>query len=352
MLMMLYRHIDRTKFQFDFVVHDSSENIYEQEIISLGGRIYRIPYLSKSPLQHMKALDNILKNNNEYRIIHIHTTYAIMYFDAWIAKKNGKVVIVHAHNSSATKIHTLAHYLLKGKLSKLADYRLSCSSTSGIWMFRKNDVFTIWKNAIDTKEFYFDDRLRSKIRKELRIADDSILIGNVARLSFQKNQELLIDIFNEYHKIEKKSKLILVGSGEDEGKLKLKVDRLGLSKDVIFIGNTSNVSQYLMAMDIFCLTSRWEGFGISMIEAQTAGLALVVPSLVDSMIKSLEYVHIVDHYQDITLWVKELCECIPLNFGQRRQAYNKIKEDGYDIHTQIKIVENFYISIEKRGVVD
>lgn len=219
-------------------------------------------------------------------------------------------------------------------------------------MFRKNDVFTIWKNAIDTKEFYFDDRLRSKIRKELRIADDSILIGNVARLSFQKNQELLIDIFNEYHKIEKKSKLILVGSGEDEGKLKLKVDRLGLSKDVIFIGNTSNVSQYLMAMDIFCLTSRWEGFGISMIEAQTAGLALVVPSLVDSMIKSLEYVHIVDHYQDITLWVKELCECIPLNFGQRRQAYNKIKEDGYDIHTQIKIVENFYISIEKRGVVD
>lgn len=342
MLMQIYRHIDRTKIQFDFVVHDYEENTYEKEIVSLGGKLYRVPYISQNPRQHVKEFDKLLKEHPEYKIVHIHTTYAIMYFDARIAKKHGRKVIVHSHNSNATRLHRGIHFLLKDRQSKLADYRLGCSDIAGKWMFGKKMGYDIWKNAIDLSGLKFNLEKRKKVREHLGVTDRDLLIGNVARLSYQKNQELLIDIYDKYRKRNKDSRLILVGGGEDEPKLKEKVKSLALENHVIFTGNISNVNDYMMAMDVFCLTSRWEGFGTVMIEALAAGVTVVAPAIIDNLVKKLENVYIVDGYWDIDSWVRQICTRKSLSDLERSKCYQKIVDEGYDICVQVGSVMRYY----------
>ena len=349
MLMQIYRNIDRKKIQFDFVVHDENENVYEREILELGGILYRVPFISIDPLNHIRQFDRILKEHPEYEVVHIHTTYGIMYFDAKIAKKNGRQVIIHSHNSDATKFHRLVHFFLKNKQSKIADYRLSCSYIAGKWMFREKDHYEIWKNAIRLESFRFDAERRKNMRNELGIKDNEILIGNVARLAYQKNQGLLIDIYQQYQKENTDSRLILVGGGEDEAKLRAKVREYGLEDFVIFTGNVTNVNDYMMAIDLFCLTSRWEGFGISMLEALTAGVVVTAPSLVDDLIKQLPHVHIVNTYENLNEWVCCLKEMRRLSDTERKICYQKMVDEGYDISTQAEIVMKYYEKLTGTG---
>lgn len=345
MLMELYRHIDRTRFQFDFVVHDYKKNTYEDEINALGGVLYRVPFYSKNPIEHKREFRKLLKEHTEYQMIHIHTTYAIMYTDAKIAKQLGRTVIVHSHNSRATKAHTLYHSLFMEKMARTADYRLSCSYIAGEWMYGKKYSYDIWKNAIEVEKFKFDSEIRKRMREEIGIEDDTLLLGNVARLSYQKNQALLLNIYAEYRKINPNSRLLLVGDGEDRGCLENRVKELKLTDYVIFTGNVNNVSDYLMAMDMFCLTSRWEGFGVAMVEAVTAGVVVVAPTLVDGLVKQLKHVGIVEQYADIQSWIAKIAEMKPLSESERQECYDEILKQGYDITSQVKTAEQFYAKI-------
>lgn len=345
MIMQIYRNIDRTKYQFDFVVH-SSHNIYGEEIKKLGGKIYIIPYISNSPFKHIQQFKQLLKKHPEYRIVHIHTTYSIMYFDSYIAKKLNRILVVHSHNSNATKMHTFIHMILKKPMSKLADYRISCSQTAGKWLFSSDDDFIIWKNAIDLEKFQYKEEFRQKIRSQLGLKEDIILIGNISRLSYQKNIQLLIDIYVEYEKVNPNSNLILVGDGEERFDLEQRVDHLSCKDKIIFTGNRTNANEYLMAIDIFCLTSRWEGFGISIIEAEIAGARVIVPQKnVDEMILQLEDVHIVKDYTDKDEWINKLKALTPLNEQSRKQRYEYVCNLGFDIKSQVKMVEDFYEKI-------
>lgn len=346
MLMQIYRNIDKEKIQFDFVIHNYSENAYEEEIYSLGGKIYRIPYISRKPLKHIKEFDKLLKEHSEYEIIHIHTTYAIMFTDALIAKKNGRKVIVHSHNSSATKSHVIVHFLFRNTISKLADYRYACSYISGEWMFGKRNQFNIWKNALVLRGFKFSSCVRKKIREELCIADDELLLGNVARLSYQKNQELLLYIFKEYSKQNLKSKLVLVGDGEDRSKLELLSKKYKIENKVIFAGNVSNVNEYLMGIDIFCLTSRWEGFGISMLEALSTGATVVASNVIDQrLFGDFDNVNVIQKPLVINEWLKCIDNIKLLSEKQRMECYDDVCNKGYEITKQINDIEDLYLSV-------
>ena len=138
-IMQIYRNIDRKRFQFDFVVHEK-ENVYAEEIVSLGGIIYQIPYISVDYKNHCKAFEKILLEHPEYKVIHIHTTYSIMYIDAKIAKKLGRKVIIHSHNSSARGKRKWLHYMYKKKLSDIADYRIACSDIAAACMFTEESM--------------------------------------------------------------------------------------------------------------------------------------------------------------------------------------------------------------------
>lgn len=346
MLMQMYRNIDRTKIQFDFLVHDYNENYYEKEIKELGGKIYRIPYISHNPLRHIREFKILLKEHPEYKIIHIHTTYSIMITDAREAKKMGRKVIIHSHNSNANFKRRLIHNLLKTKFSKYADYKVACSDIAGKWMFPHKELSNIifWPNAKRIEKYKFSNEIRMKIRKEENVKN-SFIIGNIGRLSYQKNQELLIDIFYETLKKKSNSILWLIGDGEDRKKLENIVKKKGIENNIKFWGNVNNVNELLFAMDVFVLTSRYEGLGIVLIEAQATGTPLVLPSHIPKEVcfdKGIEFVKKINNIEE---WVNKI-----LNVTSKRSGkYEIIYESNFNILNWINEVENFYLSIERES---
>lgn len=346
MLMQMYRNIDRTKIQFDFLVHDYNENYYEKEIKKLGGKIYRIPYISRSPLKHIREFKTLLKEHPEYKIIHIHTTYSIMITDAREAKKLGRKVIIHSHNSDANFKRKIIHNLLKIKFSKYADYKVACSSIAGKWMFPNKDLVNVifWPNAKRLEKYKFSSEIRKKIRKKEKV-ENSFIIGNVGRLSYQKNQELLIDIFSEIIKKKSDSILWLVGDGEDRKKLENIIKKKGIEKNVRFWGNVDNVNELLFAMDVFVLTSRYEGLGIVLIEAQATGVPVVIPSCIPKEVCLDKEIKIIKKIDDINDWVNKI-----LNINSKRnEKYELIDKSDFNILSWINKVEDFYLAIEKEN---
>lgn len=280
MIMTLYRNIDRTKVQFDFIVHANEKCAFEDEVRFLGGNIYKVPrYNGKNHFQYKKAWNEFFQNHPEYKIIHGHIrSTASIYLK--IAKKLGLITIAHSHNtSSGGGFSAVVKNILQYPIRSIADYLFACSRAAGEWLYGKRackgDNFFILNNAIDTEKFIFNEETRLKKRKELQI-EDKFVIGHVGRFHPQKNHYFLIDIFKEIYNINKNSVLLLIGDGDLKKSIQEKVEDLGLSNNVVFTGVRPNVPELLQAMDVFLFPSLYEGLPVALIEAQAAGLPCIV----------------------------------------------------------------------------
>ena len=343
-LINVYRNIDINEIQFDFMAYCPKKNMYEEEIIERGGRIYKLRTPIKNIYNHLKEVDKILKEHREYKIIHIHTDYAISYFVAKIAKKYGINVIIHSHQTKVMNKKFLIHKLLKRMQSNVADVKLACSMAAAEWMFtrkdNKNGNVKIINNAIDVEKFIYNEQTRNKIRNELGI-QDKFVIGHVGRLTAQKNQKFLIEIYNEIYKRNKESVLLIIGNGRLEQKLKEQVKKLHIENNVIFLSNINNVNEYYQAMDVFVLPSLYEGLGIVNIEAQTSGLKTIVSDVVpkEANIINKNFITI-PLKENAKYWATEILKC---NNNYKREDMSKIvTEKGYNIKQQANKLMNLY----------
>lgn len=221
MLMNYYRHIDRSKVQFDFLVHRDFEADYDQEILSLGGRIYHLPRLNPFSIHYHKELNLFFKNHPEYQIVHVHQDCMSSIALKAAHRNHVPVRIAHSHNANQDKNikYLIKRYFMRS-IPQYATHLFACGEEAGNWMFN-GKKFIVLNNAIDTKKFAYDIDKRNLIRDKLGITDD-LIIGHVGRFHRQKNHDFLIDIFNEVHKIINNSKLLLVGTGNLEDEIRKK----------------------------------------------------------------------------------------------------------------------------------
>lgn len=265
--------------KFDYLVRHDYKNIpFETEINSYGGKIYREYYSNKecnqknyvSPkeiIAHHPEWDGIYLN-----IQNIHTAYRLLE-EAKRASLTYR--IIHAHNNGymspikfkdkvyemyfkLTKEHVITHYL-------------ACSKSAGEWLFGRKAKINIIPNGVDFTVYRKNDTIRKSMRKKYHITNDTILLGFCGRLCYQKNPEMLIDIIA---KLKNRSlyKLLIVGDGELREALMQRAEDYHVQDRILFVGSTSNTNEYYQMMDCFVLPSRFEGFGIVLLEAQAAGL--------------------------------------------------------------------------------
>lgn len=271
-VMNYYRHIDRSKIQFDFICDNDSTNIPYDEIEKLGGRVILVPPYQKV-FKYQKELKRIFKEN-KYKIVHSHIN-TLSVFPLYAAKC-AKVPVRIAHSHSTTNKKEWKKNLLKQVLRQFskvyATNYMCCSELAGRWLFGnkeydKGNVYLL-NNAIDLDKFKYDEKIRKQKRKELNINDSTLVIGHIGRFVAQKNHTFLIDIFNEVHKQNNDSLLMLVGQGPLMNEIQEKVNNLGLKDSVIFLGQRNDANELYQAMDIFVLPSLYEGLGTVLIEAQ------------------------------------------------------------------------------------
>lgn len=275
LLMNIYRKIDRTKVQFDFLVVYKEKQFYDDEIEKMGGHVYKLSFREDLNLpKFQKDLAGFFAQHHEYKIVHCHA-YTIGYFCLKAAKKAGiPVRIAHSHSNAAVHDVKLPLKLIMQKLFTIYSTDLfACSEEAGKFAF-KGKKFGIVQNAIDSQEFIADANIREKIRKALRV-ESKFVVGHVGRMQPEKNHDFLIDVFAEIKKKKSDAELILVGTGPLEEKVKSKVAEKGLSDCVHFLGNRKDMNRIYQAMDVFVFPSLFEGLGIVAIEAQAAGVPIV-----------------------------------------------------------------------------
>ena len=277
-VMNYYRNIDWSDVQFDFLCNWENM-VYADEVTAKGSKIYTIPQKSKDYKAYKKALDDFFKAHKGEYDVFWYNTCTLTNIDYLVyAKKYGiKKRIIHAHNSGneTSKLRGIFHYLNKTRLSQYATDYWSCSMAASEYFYNENIINSpkhhIINNAIQTKDYAFNEAVRNEIRKEYKL-EDKYVIGHVGRFQYQKNHEFLVDVFNEYLKLDNNVVLMLIGQGEGEEAIRQKVADLGMTENVMFMGVRSDVNKLLQAMDIFVLPSHFEGLPLVLVEAQTAGL--------------------------------------------------------------------------------
>ncbi len=350
-IMDLYRHMDRSVVQFDFVVHSKEEGYFNEEIRKLGGRIFRVPrFRVLNYFSYCRAWKKLLQEHrdadgrSEFHMIQGHmTSTAAIYLP--IARKCGiETTIAHARSAGVDKgLKGILTRFLRCNLSKKADYLFTCSELAGISVFGKKAVeqgrTRFLPNAIDCQKFAPDPLVREKIRRELGI-EKCYVIGHVGRFHYAKNHEYLLRVFAEL--VKRKTRdyvLLLLGEGSGMEDIRILSRELGIGDKVYFLGNKSNVNDYYQAMDYFVYPSRFEGMPGTIVEAQTAGLRCLMSDTICKEVIATELVTTRSIREDPGLWADEIEQHLQY---QRSSRVDEMKELGFDVHGQAVLMTDFY----------
>jgi glycosyltransferase involved in cell wall biosynthesis len=350
--MKYWKYIDHNKFQFGFATC-SSQLDFEQDIIEQGCKVHYIScYAEENPEQFKSELRDILLG--EYDAIHINTNWWKSFYAEQVAKETGiKLILVHARNTFVDvndavqrEKAIVEHEKHKALVSEeMATYFLACSNEAADFLFGSQiprEKIKIFHNALDIDRYTYDGEKREAVRSKLNMAN-KFVIGNVGRLSYQKNHEFLIDIFYEVQKKVDNAVLMLIGEGELESKIREKAYKYGIMEKVLFLGMKNNVEDYLQAMDIFVFPTRFEGLPNVLVEAQAAGLKCLCSANVTKEVKLTDNVMFLDLEKE--KWVDKIL--------QYSDGYKRVKTDeqiraaGYDIRCEIKELEEIYSSVNR-----
>lgn len=337
-LMKIYRCLNKKEYQMDFCVSKKKEGVYDNEIISLGGKIYHITPKTKNPFKNFNAIKRIVEKNN-YKVVFRISQHSLSALELFAAKLGGAKKLIYRSsnsNSGGGKLNLLAHYIFRPVANRISNVKIAPSKEAAIFMFGKRYVklnrVLILNNGLDYNMFKFNEEFRKSIRKELNIKPATTVIGHVGRFNFQKNHKFLIDIFEKYQKINNDSVLLLVGIGELENEIKKYVNIKNITSKVIFLGLRKDTYKIYSALDYFIFPSLFEGMPNTVIEAQANGLPCIISDTISKDVKILNSLRFISLDKSPDFWANNIEKTC------REKNVKNIIEKDYDIK---KITEKF-----------
>lgn len=353
-IMNMYRNIDRDKIQFDFFTPYYCDNEkLKTEIKEMGGNVYALngDFDGKERKKYLRKNVKKFLETNKYDFVHIHSgsIYSLITV-AKIAKKNAtKNVIVHSHCGGFDNLkYRIIKFVSKPYMLKYPDKYYACSKLAAEWKYPKkvikNNEYIVLKNAIDTSKIYFSEEIRQEYRKNMNL-ENNFVVGHIGRFAIQKNHDFLIDVFYQILKKKSNAELLLIGVGELQNEIIEKVKMLGIENNVHFLGIRNDINGLLNAMDIFLLPSFFEGLPVVGVEAQATGLPVYASDRITKELPINELSHYYSLESSAKEWSDNIIEDIE-NF-RRENTTKKIIQEGYDVKEAAKLMENYYISMNK-----
>lgn len=350
----LYKSIDKSKVQFDFLTTHSSI-AFEKEIGIMGGRVHKISSQRGNRLMLYKAYKDFFEKFPEYKVVHVNKT-SLYSIEELIAMKSKKVphIILHSHASklSNNKIRSkLLHELNKRIVARFGTLFFSCSPQAYQYMFGKdirdeknNHVIP---NAIDLKKFSFNSKTREIIRAELEI-EEKLVIGHIGAFLPVKNHEFLLMVFSRILIKRPDSILLMVGDGPNKTDIEKKVKELGMEQSVKFLGMIDNVNEVIQGMDALVFPSKHEGFGNVIIEAQAAGLPCIISDVIPKSVKITNLVKQISLQSEPAFWANIVLKEVE-NLKSRSTKKNLLTEKGYSMDNLSKSMCALYIDLNSGG---
>ena len=345
-IMNLYRHINRERFQFDFIVHSRREQDYVPEIVSMGGRVYELPRLTRHPVSNLRQIRRLVRENH-YPVVVRHTANALIAPQLLSAKRGGAVTVCHSHSSDDPQV--LLHKAGRLLLPAAADVRLACSEQAGRWMYgeeyragmlsfeegtpgrlQETGTFRVIRNAVDIGRFAYSEEKRLRIRREFGL-EGKHLYGNVANYIEVKNHPYQLQIYREIIKRDSDAVCLCVGEGEKRPQIEAQIREMNLQERVILTGLRSDVDALMSALDVLIFPSIFEGLPLTLIEAQAAGLPMLISDAITrDVVVTQGLVEYRSIQEDPALWARRALEMAAQKRDRTCQRAG-IAAAGYDL---------------------
>lgn len=343
-LMNVYRELDRNKIQFDFLVYTDKKQDYEEEIISLGGRVIHMPCSSGfGMLKSVKKIKNILREFGPYTAVHAHTLHNSAF--AMLACKTFPNIkkIVHSHSTHNTVktnvIKCLYEKWTMKVIRKHAQEWLACGEEAGAYLFGKQfvDKGLVVNNGVDVKKYFLATGLSTEETRKLGIDEETLVIGNVARLQPVKNHDFMLNVAKRLHEKNINFKMLFVGQGELEEPIQAKIELFGLQGQVILLGLREDIPSLLKTMDVFLMPSLFEGNPVTLVEAQASGLPCVISdTITEQMDMGLDLMTRCDLDADLDEWINALLLAKNKRNYSFEQVEKALQTKGYEVHGTVE----------------
>ena len=327
-VMNLYRNINTDRIQFDFAMTSGKKALFDDEVIARGGRVFY--FESQSRLA--EGFRKILHENGPFDAVHSH-----LFFYSGLILREAKhagipIRIAHAHNAYTGEARSVSRALYEKGMQLLirmnATHMLGCSQKACRYVFGEKSMrdkrTRVVPDGIDCERFAFSPEIREQVRKDYGLSGKYV-VGHVGHFNPAKNHEKILEVFRELCQLRDDAVLLLVGDGELEEQVKERVNELGLADRVIFAGAHRDVERFYQAMDVFLFPSRYEGFGMAMIEAQTGGLLCVASDVVPRETN-----------------VSGRCVYLPLEEGARAWAQHLVDAERNSSETALRVVKQSF----------
>lgn len=344
MLMNYYRQIDRSNIQFDFMVHRNEKGHYDDEILCLGGRIYKMPPIRPGKYRtYFKQLDVFFSEHPEYKVVHAHNNENSSFVLRAAERAGVDCRIAHSHLSDLTldvkmPFRLYARYIMKDYPTEY----FACSEKAGQWLFgrEKSNQLKVLHNAVNVNEFKYSEEIRNKIRQELGIHGNQLVIGHVGRFNKQKNHDFLIDIFNSLVKKNPNSVLLMIGEGNLKKQIADKVAKYHLLSKVKFLGVRSDIANLMQGMDLFLFPSLFEGLPVVLVEAQAAGLKCIISDSITNETDLTGRLEFISLNKDSEYWANKILQ----STYEHADTSEQLIKNGYDSTTTAKWLSGYYSS--------
>ncbi|WP_050740026.1 glycosyltransferase family 1 protein [Acetobacterium bakii] len=352
-IMNYYRGMDKSDMIIDLVIPNDIGKALRMELESSGSRIFELRGRTKKPFAYMNELSQIIKENN-YDIVHAHGNSCTLALEMVAARRGGAGVrIPHSHNTRNK--HKLVHQMLRGVFDANYTNAFACGQKAGEWLFG-NKPFEIINNGIDIKKYSYDMEIRRLYRNKYNLNGKKV-IGHIGYFSEVKNHGYLIDIFHALYQLDHTYRLILIGDGERRALMEEKVRDLGLADAVIFTGKTLAVPQLLQAMDMMVMPSLFEGFPLTLVEAQTACLPCFASDAVARESAITDLVQFIPLEKTPAEWANIIKASPVINRAEHSQeTIPRIIDSGYSIGDNARYLKELYqtfiMSHEKVGATE
>lgn len=348
-IMKVFRNIDNNKIMFDFLVSEHNKCFYDDEILKLGGKIFKGEFKSKHPIKSFLKI-YLTVRNQKYKVVFRCSEHPMAYLDLLAAKLGGaKMLMIRSTNTSTGGgiLSNILAYIFRPLLNLISNIKIAPSTEAGKWLFGKQKMDSgevlLMNNGIEVEKFVFSQEIRDSIRKDLCL-EDKFVIGHVGRFNAQKNHLFLLDVFSIIVQECPNAILMLIGKGEREKEIREKAELLNLSDKVIFMGVRSDVNNLMMAMDVFVFPSLYEGMPNVVIEAQATGLPCIIS---DTITREVALTNLVNYFS-LNDELLDWAEFIIMQKGIKRNDMKQILlEKGYDISVTADIITNEVMKIKK-----
>lgn len=354
-IMNVYRKMDRSKVQFDFMERVNERCVFDDEIEAMGGRIFRCASPDRHPLRSGRFYRKFFANHPEYCIVHEHrsTLSGFLGFMRAASDEHVPTIIVHAHSSSLSSwygglgnaVERITDKGNKRQISHIATDYFACSEAAKGWLFPPEsgvaDKVHLVPNGIDAVRFAFNEQDRDAVRRQFGIPEDAFVIGHVGRFSNEKNQTFLLDALASLHQ-NRSVYLLLLGAGSTKVEIEAKASKLGIGDRVVFAGLQDETWKFYSAMDVFCMPSLHEGLPVSAVEAQASGLPVLLSDGISQdadLGGDVEFKPLDDGPRS---WGETLLakHATP---AERAKGVGTVTAAGYDVATVASELQKFYL---------